>query len=584
MSSSAKFPALLFCSSLVILGSAYAAPSTDVATPGYAPNRLLIGTRAGLSDSEVAKILTVHGAKAHRIGSTQLHIVDLPGNGSAQAIATLLAKHPALKFVERDRQVHLALTPNDPYLGSEWHLNKIGAGTAWDVGQGAGVTIAIIDTGVDGTHPELGAKMVAGWNFYDNNSNTADVQGHGTAVAGAAAATTNNGTGVAGVSGLAKIMPIRVTDANGYTYWSTVASALNWAADNGARVANVSFGGVSGSSTVQAAADYMRSKGGLVVAAAGNNGIDEHITPTTSLITVSATDSSDTKTSWSSYGDFVTIAAPGQDIWTTTKGGGYQAWWGTSLATPVVSGVIGVLMSSNLSLTNSQIEKLLYSSATDLGAAGRDSYYGYGRVNAAAAVQAAKATLLQDTTAPTVSISAPISASTVSGLVAVNTEASDNIGVSRVELRVDSSTVGSDTSAPFGFSWDSSKVSNGSHTLVAVAYDAAGNSQGSAPVTINVANPVLVDTSPPVVSITNPKSGSTLSGTVSVTVAATDDSGSAGIRQRLYVDGLLVASGSGGSLSYNWNTRKIARGLHTLQAVAQDSAGNSATTSVQVSR
>jgi len=509
--------------------------------PVFAPGRLLVGARAGLSDAELARILTTHGAKARRIGKSDLHIVDLPGKGSEQSVAALLAKHPQLKFAEQDRRVTPAFAANDPYLGSQWHLSKVGASSAWDMGQGAGVTIAILDSGVDGTHPDLSSRMVTGWNFYDNNSNTTDVTGHGTAVAGAAAASLNNGTGVAGLSGQAKIMPVRISDTNGYAYWSTVATALTWAADNGARVANISFGGVSGSSTVQSSAQYMKSKGGLVVAAAGNNGIDEGIAPTTTMITVSATDSTDTKTSWSSFGSFVTIAAPGQDIWTTTKGGGYQAWWGTSLASPVVAGVVGQMMSSNLALTSSQIESLLYSSATDLGAAGRDSYYGYGRVHAAAAVQAAKAAPPPDTTAPAVSIGAPLGSSTVSGLVPVDVSATDNVGVARVELRVNGATVATDTGAPFAFSWDSTKVANGNYTLTAYAVDGAGNAASSANVVVNVSNTVakIVDTTAPTVVIANPSNGTAVSGTVSVSLSASDNSGSAGITQQLYIAHVL---------------------------------------------
>jgi len=445
----------------------------------FAPGRVLIGTRAGLSDEALAALLAPHGAKARRLGRGALHLVELPAGASASAVRDQLARNPLLKFAELDRMVPAALTTNDPYLGSEWHLTKVGASTAWDSSQGSGVTIAVLDTGVDATHPDLTTRIVPGWNFVDNNANTADVNGHGTAVAGAATASLNNSLGVAGLAGQARLMPVRIADANAYTYWSTLAQGLTWAADQGARVANISFVGVATSQAVQDAANYMRSKGGLVVVAAGNNGVDEGIAPTSSMLVVSATDSTDTKTSWSSYGSFVTIAAPGQDIWTTTNGGGYQAWWGTSMATPVVSGVIGLMMSAQPSLSNSKIESLLYSTSTDLGAAGRDSYYGYGRVNAAAAVSAALGSNIADTVAPSVSIGSPSAGATVSGLVSVSVNASDNVGVSRVELRVNGSALATDTSAPYAFSWDASKLANGSYTLSASAFDAAGNRSSS---------------------------------------------------------------------------------------------------------
>ena len=555
------------------------------ATIQNAPGRLLIGARAGLNDEEVGKLLKTHGGKARRIGRSDLHIVDIPV-GSEKAIAALLAKHPHLKFAELDRRMEPSFVANDPYLGSQWHINKINANTAWDSAQGAGITIAILDSGVDGTHPDLSARMVAGWNFLDNNANTSDVNGHGTAVAGAAAASLNNGTGVAAVAGQAKIMPVRISDANGYAYWSTVAQGLNWAADNGARVANISFA-AGGSSAVQSAAQYMKNKGGLVIVAAGNNGIDEMITPTTSMIIVSATDGNDVKTSWSSFGSAVSVAAPGQDIWTTIRGGGYQAWWGTSLASPVVAGVVGLMMSAKPSLSSTQVESLLFSSAVDLGTAGRDSSYGYGRINANAAVQASLAAVAADTQAPSTSITAPLANSTVSGLVAVDVTAADNVGVSRVDLRLNGSTVASDSVAPFGFSWDSSTVANGMNNLVAYAFDAAGNSAGSTTVTVNVSNPVKAlpaDTVAPAISITNPANGAKVSGTLNIATSASDNAGAAGIKQTLSINGTQVASGSGSTLSYSWNTRKAAVGNHTIQAIAQDAAGNKTIISVAVSK
>ncbi|MCV2369242.1 MHFG family PEP-CTERM protein [Roseateles oligotrophus] len=548
----------------------------------HAPGRLLIGARAGVSDAEMSKLLSKYAGRASRIGRGDLHIATVPV-GSEKAIADLLGKHPQLKFAELDRRLAPSFAVNDPYAGSQWHLSKIGSSSAWDSAQGAGITIAILDSGVDGSHPDLSARMVAGWNFLDNNANAADVNGHGTAVAGAAAATLNNGTGVAGTAGQARIMPVRIADANAYAYFSTIAQGINWAADNGARVANISYA-AGGSAAVQSAAQYMKSKGGLVIVAAGNNGIDEMIAPTTTMIIVSATDSTDTKTSWSSYGAAVSLAAPGQDIWTTVRGGSYQAWWGTSLASPVVAGVVGLMMSAKPSLGSGQVESLLFSSATDLGTAGRDPLYGYGRVNAAAAVQASLSAIAADTQAPSATISAPLASSSVSGMVAVDVVASDNVGVTKVELRVNGATVATDTVAPFGFSWDSSKQANGMNTLAAVAFDAAGNSASSATVSVNVANTVPPDTSPPSISIGNPKAGSVVSGSVSISTSASDDAGAAGIKQTLLIDGVQVASGNGASLSYSWNTRKATAGGHVIQALAQDAAGNKSSSSVSVSK
>jgi hypothetical protein len=426
--------------------------------------------------------------------------------------------------------------------------------------------------------------MVPGWNWFDNNSNTADVYGHGTQVAGAAAAAANNAVGVAGVAGQSRIMPIRVSDLQGYASWSALTQGITWAADHGARVVNISYV-VANSAAVISAANYMKSKGGLVVTSAGNYGTDANITPTASMIPVSATDSNDAKTSWSSYGSFVAMAAPGAGIYSTTRGGGYAPVSGTSFSSPITAGAIAVIMSANPKLTSAEVENVLYSTAVDLGSAGRDNVFGYGRVDVDAAVNAASAVVSTvDATLPKASIAAPLGSATVSGLVPVNVSASDNVGVTKVELRANGALVGTDTSSPFTFSWDSTKVANGMASLVATAYDAAGNAGNSATVAVNVANDVIADTTPPSVRIANPGNGTKVSGTVGISATASDNLGAGAVRQTLLINGRSVASTTGGSLSYSWNTRKIAAGSYTIQAVATDAAGNSATTSVSVTR
>jgi subtilisin family serine protease len=506
-------------------------------------------------------------------------------------VVAQLKNRPEFKFVELDRRVKVSYAVNDPYSGSEWHLTQIGAPTAWNTTQGSGVTIAILDSGVDATHPDLQPNLVAGYNTYDGNTDTSDVCGHGTAVAGTAAARSDNGQGVAGVAGQAKIMPVRIAynDAsNGcYAYYSTIASGLTWAADHGARIANISYSGVAGSAAIQSAASYMKSKGGLVFVAAGNAGINENIAPTTSMIAVSATDSTDTKTSWSSYGSYVALAAPGAGIWTTSKGGIYQAWNGTSFASPVAAGVAALVMAARPDLTAVQVETLLESTARDLGGAGRDTLYGYGRVNAAAAVQAAlNMPLAPDTQAPAVAITAPLGSSSISGAAVVSVNASDNVGVARVDLQVNGTVVASTSAAPYTFSWDSTGVANGMNNLIALAYDAAGNRGTSSAVAVNVANatpPVTRDNVPPVVTLVNPVAGK-VSGNVNVRVNASDNSGAAGIKLSLYIDNVLKASGTGSSLSYTWNTRRENVGVHTVMTRARDAAGNTSSSSVQVTR
>ena len=164
--------------------------------------------------------------------------------------------------------------------------------------------------------------------------------------------------------------------------------------------------------------------------------------------------------------------------------------------------------------------------------------------------------------------------------------ATDNVGVTRVELRVNGVLASTDLSAPYQFSWDSTKVANGSASLVATAFDAAGNGKASSSVSVNVANisALPADTVAPNVTISSPAAGAVVAGVVSVKLAASDDSGAAGITQSLYIDGALVSTGTGASLSYSWNTRKLAAGGHTVQAVARDAAGNSKSVTVSVTK
>lgn len=557
------------------------------AEPQFVPGRLLVQPRPGLSDAEFAKILKPHGGKSvGKIDAINVHVVQLPPQASEKAVEALLKHNKHLAFAERDMLVKPGQT-NDPYYGSAWHLSKIQAPSAWTTSIGTNVVVAILDSGVDAGHPDLNGKLVPGWNAYDGNADSSDVYGHGTMVAGTVAAATNNGIGVAAVAGGASIMPVRVTRTDGWGSWSAIASGLTWAADRGARVANLSFYGVETSASAVSAAQYMKNKGGLVVTSAGNYGIQESIAPNDAMITVSATDSGDNKTSWSSYGSFVDLAAPGAGIWTTTNGGGYGAVSGTSFSSPITAGVVALMMAANSALSAAEIQGRLYASAVDLGAAGRDAFFGHGRVDATAAVQAARDGAAVDSSAPSTAITSPSGGSTVKGLVTVDVSASDNVGVSRVDLLVNGTRIASDLTAPYGFSWDSTAVADGNATLSAQAFDAAGNYATHA-VTVKVANvdagstPAPVDTTAPVATIDNPAAGSRVSGNLAISASATDDVGVTSLR--LYIDNQLVDSAGGNSLTYRWNTRKIANGNHTITLEAEDAAGNKGSRSIQVTK
>lgn len=543
---------------------------------GWAKGRLLVAPRAGLPPGQLDKALRkVNGRSAAHIKPLNVHVVELPVGADEVSAMRELRKNGSFKYVELDMAVAPAATVTDPAYGSSWALPKIQAPTAWDSTNGTGVTIAILDTGLDAVHPDLVANVVPGWNVYDDNSNTADVNGHGTWVAGVAAMVANNAKGSAGVAWGAEIMPIRIADANAYAYWSTVAQGIYWAADNGAKVVNISYNGVSGSSSVQSAAQYLRGKGGVVIVAAGNSGGLENIAANDSLLTVAATDQNDVRASFSSYGAYVDLSAPGVSLYTTTVGGGFANASGTSFSSPVVAATAALMLSANAKLAPADVDRILKATARDLGTAGYDQYYGSGRVNAASAVQSAKQTVAADTQSPTVSIASPTGGQ-VSGVVPVDVIASDNVGVTRADFYVNGQLVATDALAPFAFAWDSTTKADGSYTLSVQAYDAAGNRGTSPSVTVTTGN----DSTAPTIASFSLTDGMKVSGKEVVKVSASDNQKVAKIS--LVIDGKEVATAFGGSLSYNWNTNKLARGAHTVTVRVTDNSGNVTTKTVTV--
>lgn len=253
--------------------------------------------------------------------------------------------------------------------------------------------IAVIDSGVDLDHPDLQNKVVAGWDFVNNDAYPDDDHSHGTHVAGIAAAATNNALGVAGVSWDARIMPVKVLDSGGSGYMDDVIAGMEYAADHGAQVLNLSLGSVTSSSALQDAVNYARNRGAVVIAAAGNCGsgciiggqyyYNPLMYPAScqNVVGVAATTSTDGWASFSEHNTYVDLSAPGVGIYSTIPNGyGYKD--GTSMATPFVSGLAALVLSRWPDYTPSQVETALFNNADDLGSSGRDDYFGYGRVNA----------------------------------------------------------------------------------------------------------------------------------------------------------------------------------------------------------
>jgi subtilisin family serine protease len=277
--------------------------------------------------------------------------------------------------------------PNDPDYDYQWGLDKVRAPEAWALSTGQGVLIAVLDTGTDYTHPDLSGKVRTDIDrdFVNNDDDAMDDNGHGTHVSGIAAAATNNSRGVAGLGWDASILPVKVMDSNGSGNSSLLATGIYYAADHGARVINMSLGGLySCPSDVQDAVDYAYRQGVLLVAAAGNNGANRTVFPANCahVLGVAATGYYDTLASFSVTGTHVSVAAPGTSIYSTLWGGGYGYMQGTSMATPFVAGLAALVYARFPTYTPNQAASAILDNAQDLGSTGWDADYGCGRIDA----------------------------------------------------------------------------------------------------------------------------------------------------------------------------------------------------------
>ncbi|MFW9996967.1 MAG: S8 family serine peptidase [Candidatus Odinarchaeota archaeon] len=367
----------------------------------------------------------------------------------------------------------------------DWGVDKINAEVVWGGYEdaknvasgnyaGQGVKVAVIDTGIDYTHSDLNDNYQGGYDFVNGDSDPMDDHGHGTHCAGIIAAE-DNGAGVIGVAPQAQLYGVKVLNSAGSGTYSDIISGIDWARNNGMDVISMSLGGSSGTSALESALINANNAGIVIAAASGNDysGSISYPARYASTIAVGATDSSDTRASFSNYGNELDVTAPGVNIYSTVAGGGYQTMSGTSMATPMVSGVVALMLSKDPTLTPAEVRSILHSTSLDLGSTGFDIYYGYGRVQADEAVAAVGG--VPDTTPPTVSITNPVNGATVGGTVSVTASASDNIGVSKVEFYIDSSLVATDTSSPYSYSWGTTAYSDASHAIKAIAYDAANN-------------------------------------------------------------------------------------------------------------
>ena len=298
--------------------------------------------------------------------------------------AKFAAKPVAKRPVKARPRAQAPAAPNDPLWSSSWSLTKTHAVDAWKLTTGGPETVvAILDTGVDLGHPDLQGSFVPGYDFVNGDGDPSDDQGHGTLVAGVVAARTNNGLGGVGACSGCSLMPVKVIAGNGSGSASDIAAGIRWAADNGADVINMSFTLSGPDDGVAAAIAYAQGRGALIVAAAGNAGTADVTFPAAypGVLSVTATDQADERYSWSSYGGWVRLAAPGCSV-ATGAGGTYSDFCGTSSATALVSGLAALIRSYAPAMSGDELGLALAANALKVG-----DFVSAGRVDVEAAVE-----------------------------------------------------------------------------------------------------------------------------------------------------------------------------------------------------
>jgi len=383
--------------------------------PRYAPGQLLVRFKPSVSTQFVNATLAEYGTeKIKRISQLNLYQVRIPDWVSVEEMAYAISQNPEVMSAGPNYAARIAVTPNDPLFRYQYALNNTGqevgppgspsgkasadikAPAGWEETEGKAETvIAIIDSGIDFEHPDLKNKIISpGHDFANDDGDATDDNGHGTYVAGIAAADTNNNEGIAGVAWNCKILPVKVTDAEGNAWYDDLIDGILWAADNGAHVINLSLGGEESDDSLRDALKYAHDKGVVIAAAAGNDdtAVFYPAAYDAYCLAVTATDYDDARASYSCYGPEVDVAAPGEWVLST-----YPTYmvdlneylpyiWGngTSSSAPHVAGLAGLIRGLKPWLTVDEIMNVIRFSSDDVNSeehSGKDEYIGYGRIN-----------------------------------------------------------------------------------------------------------------------------------------------------------------------------------------------------------
>ncbi len=499
----------------------------------FVEDEIVVKFKPGVSEETIARINQRHGTSVFYVSKQgKFRRLRIPAGRSVEELVDVYSKDPNVEYAEPNYIAHALWVPNDPLYPYQWNFYNdeyggINLESAWEVSTGdRSVVVAVIDTGVayedyvESTRrgrfktivyeqaPDLSeTNFVPGYDFVNDDAHPNDDEGHGTHVAGTIAQSTNNSIGVAGIAFNTSIMPVKVLDSRGSGTYTDIAEGIYFAADNGADVINMSLGGPNASTTLEEALAYAYAKGVTIVAAAGNDGTDSVSYPAAYnayVIAVGATRYDETLSYYSNYGPDLDLVAPGGDTNVDQNGDGYGDgilqqtfgdnptdwgyfyYQGTSMATPHVAGVAALVIASGVTGPDN-VRRVLESTAKDLGAPGWDPVYGWGRVDAAAALGYAPEPVHN---VAVTGLSAP--GSVVSGdqasvgvTVANPGDFDETFTVTLTDL-TDGVLIGSaavslapGASTTETFYWDTAGVSLGDHLLEAAASVVAGETNTS---------------------------------------------------------------------------------------------------------
>ncbi|MEU4239395.1 S8 family serine peptidase [Actinoplanes sp. NPDC026619] len=551
-----------------------------------APVRLVIGYKSDTIPTSATQSFSAAGVRAQSLDQLRAATVQVSASRSAGLIASLKSD-PNVAYVEVDHVRKMAeTTPDDPIYGEGYQpeLKELNVPTAWDTTTGSAVNVAVLDTGVNaGTNgvDDLSGALLGGYDFVNNDSNAADDEGHGSEVASLIAARGNNSLGMAGVCWSCQILPVKVLDYKGDGYDSTIAKGITWAVQHGAKIINMSLGGVQSSQVLSDAVAYANASSVLVVAAAGNSNSTTKQYPAayTDVLAVGATarcpnwqsnvgctEGITGKASFSSYNSstvkWVDVAAPGT-VYNKDSNGNYSSGQsGTSFSAPLVTGVAALMKSNKPSLTGWSLLSQIQASATPIPG----TWVTYGKVNAAKAL-----TMSSETTPPTISGLSPAQNAKVRGTVTFTPVNLTDVGsgVRSITLWVDGVFKSGTYKAPWALKWNSAGR-NGTAKVSFRVFDKAGNQRYYDRV-------VIADNTAPTVKVTKaPANKAKIKGTVKIYYTGSDKYGIK--NYQLIINGKVVSTHTN-TAAFSFVASKYPKSSIKVQVRAYDVAGNSKITS-----